>query len=150
MEATAADELYPVPSPDGRWIAYTSNRTGRSEVFIRLLGDGGVIMQVSLDGGAEPVWSRDGRELFYRRGTRQGSELIAAALRLDGAPQVVSRTALFDASACLASSPRAGYDVSPDGRWFAFTRRVSAGLIAILQNVPEPYRRALRATGHGS
>jgi eukaryotic-like serine/threonine-protein kinase len=60
-----ADESAPRFSPDGRWIAYVSNETGQSEVYVRSTS-GQVKQRVSNEGGAEPVWNRDGRALFYR------------------------------------------------------------------------------------
>ena len=64
--ATAFHESSPRFSPDGRWVAYVSNESGRSEVYVRPLADPSQKSQVSIDGGVEPVWARDGRELFYR------------------------------------------------------------------------------------
>ena len=54
-------------SPDGRWLAYRSNRSGRSEIWVRATA-GSAPVRVSQDGGREPTWSRDGRELFYLQG----------------------------------------------------------------------------------
>jgi serine/threonine-protein kinase len=139
--ATAADESYVVPSPDGRWFAYVSDHSGRPEVYLRALGGSDVQLQVSVDGASEPVWSRDGRELYYRRATPKGTELVAAALDLDGEPRVRARTRLFDISGFDTAAPHANYDVSPDGRWFVFARPDGANHIVVLQNVPELARR---------
>jgi Tol biopolymer transport system component len=144
--ATDADESYVVPSPDGRWFAYLSDHSGRPEVYVRALGESDVQLQVSVDGASEPVWSRDGRELFYRRATPGGADLVAAALQLDAEPRVVSRTRLFDVSGFDTGAPHANYDVSPDGRWFVFARRGGADHIVVLQNVPELARRIARGT----
>jgi serine/threonine-protein kinase len=137
---TPADESYVVPSADGRWFAYVSDRSGRSEVYVRALRGGDALLQVSADGGTEPVWSRDGRELFYRRGTPTGAELVAARLELGAEPRVLVRSALFDVSDFDAAAPHANYDVSPDG-WFVFARRVGSDHIVVLQNFPELVRR---------
>ena len=75
-----------VPSPDGRWFAYISDHSGRPEVYLRALSGSDVQLQVSVDGASEPIWSRDGQELFYRRATPMGTELVAAALQLDAEP----------------------------------------------------------------
>jgi serine/threonine protein kinase len=58
-------QVQPRFSPDERWVAYTSNETGRWEVFVERFPDAGVHQQVSYGGGAQPVWRRDGKELFY-------------------------------------------------------------------------------------
>ena len=60
--------MAPVVSPDGLWMAYVSNESGRAEVHVRAFPGMEGRTQVSLEGGTEPLWSRDGRELFYRSG----------------------------------------------------------------------------------
>ncbi|HKH94411.1 MAG TPA: protein kinase, partial [Gemmatimonadaceae bacterium] len=67
--ATRFIEQYPALSHDDRWLAFTSNQSGREEIYLRRLEGEGEQIQVSLGGGTEPVWSPDGRELFYRSGT---------------------------------------------------------------------------------
>jgi Tol biopolymer transport system component len=52
-------------SPDGRWLAYASNPSGRSEVYVQPYGRSGARQQVSTNGGISPLWGRDGREIFY-------------------------------------------------------------------------------------
>ena len=116
-----ASEYAPEPSPDGRWLAYTSNETGRFEVMVRSLASpGSGRWQVSTNGGAEPAWAPDGRELFYRT---DDSMYVA---QLGGGPgfQVLSRRALFDATPYIGFAPyNRGYDLWPDGRRFVFLRR---------------------------
>ena len=70
--ATPASEECASVSPDGRWVAYASNETGRDEVYLQRFPELGAKVQVSTDGGYSPVWSRDGRELFYAR-EREGA-----------------------------------------------------------------------------
>ena len=135
-----------VPSPDGRWFAYISDHSGRPEVYLRALSGSDVQLQVSVDGASEPIWSRDGQELFYRRATPMGTELVAAALQLGAEPRVLRRTRLFDVSGYDTAAPHANYDVSPDGRWFVFARPDGANHIVVLQNVPELARRIARGS----
>jgi Tol biopolymer transport system component len=135
-----ADETYVVVSPDGRWFAYTSDHSGRPELYLRALRGSDVQLQVSVDGATEPMWSRDGREIFYRAGSR----LVAAQLQLGADPSVVSRTSLFDVSVYDAAGPHANYDVSPDGTWFVFARRGGTNHIVVIQNVAELARRLAR------
>src|SRR5258706_2718859 len=63
---TPAVEVSPVFSPDGRWLAYMSLESGGPEVYVRPFPGPGGKWQVSTGGGVMPVWSRNGRELFYR------------------------------------------------------------------------------------
>ena len=59
-------------SPDGRWLAYVSTRSGRNEVYVRPFPDAGAsLQQVSTDGGTEPVWAHSGRQLFYVNGAQE-------------------------------------------------------------------------------
>jgi len=144
LVGTASDESFVVPSSDARWFAYISDHSGRPELYLRALGGSDVQLQVSTDGASEPVWARDGREIFYRAGSR----LFAAKLELDAEPKVVSRTDLFDVSGYDSAAPHSNYDVSPDGSWFVFARRGGTNHIVVLQNVPELARRIARGAGN--
>jgi Tol biopolymer transport system component len=57
-------------SPDGRWVAYVSNEFGRYEIYVRSFSNAQMKWQISDGGGVEPVWARNGQELFYRAGDR--------------------------------------------------------------------------------
>jgi serine/threonine-protein kinase len=137
---TEADETYAVASPDGRWFAYTSDHSGRAELYVRSLTGSNALLQVSNEGASEPMWSRNANEIFYRSGTN----LVGARLSLAGEPGVIDRKILFDVSQYDAAGPHSGYDVSPDGSWFVFARRGDASHIVVLQNVAELARRAAR------
>ncbi len=63
-------------SPDGRWLAYTSDETGQQQVYVISFPDGAGKWQISTEGGSEPLWSKDGRKLFYRAGERVMSVVI--------------------------------------------------------------------------
>ena len=65
LSSTAADEHYGTLSPDGRWLAYISNETDTYEVYVESFPATGFKRQVSTQGGFEPQWRRDGKELFY-------------------------------------------------------------------------------------
>lgn len=102
-------------SPDGRWLAYTENVSSRSEIFIQGFPEPGVKRQVSIDGGREAIWGRDGKELFFRNGRRMYSVTIAASAGLQwGRP-----TLLFEGDYHV--SPH-DYDVAPDGRFLMIKR----------------------------
>jgi len=105
-------EWFPRISPEGRLIAYVTNKTARSEVYMRpLLGDGPQV-QVSVGGGTEPVWAPDGRELFYRAPGYMMSARIAEQPRLD----VVRRDTLFRDPFVRLGTGSVNYDVFPDGK----------------------------------
>jgi eukaryotic-like serine/threonine-protein kinase len=112
---TRFTETTPRFGPDGRWIAYASNESGRDEVFVRPFPGPGGKTQISTDTGTNPSWSPDGREIFYRRGT---------------AVMVVSVTTAggFSASAprLLLDGPYLGgtnYGVMADGKRFVVVER---------------------------
>ncbi len=103
-------------SPDGRWIVYASNESGRTEIFVRPFKHGGGKWQVSTDGGRFPNWSPDGKELFYRK----GKALMVVAVTTEGSTfQPGTPTILFE-----LESGGVGihwpYDVAPDGKRFVW------------------------------
>ena len=113
--ATKAFEAFPEFSPDGRWLAYVSDESGRNEVYLRSFPDGKRTLQVSTDGGMSPLWAPDGRELFYwdvgftklmRAAISPGQNLSA------GAPAL-----LFEFSSIRSGFLRF-YDITPDGQRF--------------------------------
>jgi Tol biopolymer transport system component len=109
------DEFAPTVSPDGRWFAYASNESGRSEIFVRLLDDPGAgRTQVSLHGGEEPRWARSGKELYYR--TRAG-ELMAAEVTLGATFSARPPRVLFVIPNAATDNFHQAYDVSRDGRF---------------------------------
>ena len=57
-------------SPNGRWVAYISDESGQDEIYVQPFPEGGQRWLISTGGGIEPMWSRDGRELFYRNGNQ--------------------------------------------------------------------------------
>ncbi|HJS48546.1 MAG TPA: protein kinase [Gemmatimonadales bacterium] len=134
VAATQFEETGPELSPDGRWIAFSSSRSGRKEVYVRPFpGVEGGQWQVSVDGGTEPRWNRNGRELFFWN-TR--GEMVAAALTLEPSFGVASRTILFGGN-WFRNDDSHFYDVFPDGRTF----------VALRLNLSEADVRA--AQGHG-
>ncbi len=108
---TEANETPGVISPNGKWLAYVSDTTGRLEVYVQDLEAFGARVQVSVEGGRAPVWSRDGTELFYRLGDAMyGVPVIAGARFQPGTPEL-----LFEGSFFNLDTPQANYDVTPDG-----------------------------------
>jgi eukaryotic-like serine/threonine-protein kinase len=138
--ATRFIEGYPALSPDGQFLSYVSDESGRAEVYVRATAEGGDRIMVSQDGGSEPVWSRDGRELFYR----DGAAGWLVALRIERAPElrVTAREKLFEVSDLEAANPHANYDVAPDGR-FIFVRQMRATELIYIQNWVDLAKRAV-------
>jgi len=114
---TPFDERSPRFSPDGKWLAYVSDESGRTEVYVQPYPGPGAKWVVSTDGGIDPVWSKDGRELFYRHGDELMSVSVAAPREFSsGRPRRLFETR-FDIG---DNGPN--YDVSPDGKWFVMPR----------------------------
>ena len=102
-------------SPDGLTIAYVSDETGRDEVYLRSVARPSDGIAVSVDGGREPMWSPDGKELFYR----QGETFLAVGVSSASPIGVGDARKLFEIRAASGrSANHAGYAVSPDGRRF--------------------------------
>ena len=118
---TAFDELMPTFSPNGRWVAYVSNESGQDEVYVRPFRGAGGRWKISTGGGVEPVWAHSGRELFYRRPTR---EMVAVRVRTDPAFEVGPQSVLFSGRDFPPADSHQGYDVSPDDKEFLMLKRV--------------------------
>ena len=134
--ASRFEEQYPAISADGKWIAYTSDQSGTTEVYARSLAPSGDQVQVSLAGGTEPMWGPSGRELFYRAPGSGGVHLMSASMQLNPTLTVTERRRLFDVSDIVTAAPHSNYDVSPDGRTFAMVRQNPATRIMVIQNFP--------------
>ena len=107
-------------SPDGRWLAYVSNRAGRNEVLVRPFPEAGAsLQQVSANGGTEPVWAHSGRELFYVNGA---AELVAVQVSTDAGFAAGQQEALFSVVGYMRNTAKAMYDVTPDDQRFVMLR----------------------------
>ena len=142
--ASQFTEGWPAVSPDGRLLAFVSDQSGRPEVYVRPLTGMGSQVQVSLDGGSEPVWGPGGRELFYRRPMGAQVDLVAATIQTTPEFRVLSRKTLFPASEYDPAQPHSNYDVSPNGKEFVMVRRNPSSHIVVIQNLPELMRRSQR------
>ena len=129
-------EAYPALSADGHWLAYVSDESGRAEVYVRAFPGMGAKIVISQNGGSEPIWSHDGRELFYRGPSGGSPTLIAAQVETSPAFRVVSRTPLFDDADYETATPHPNYDVMPDGRSFIMVRLGRASEFIYLQSWP--------------
>jgi serine/threonine-protein kinase len=99
-------------SPDSRWVAYSSDETRWWEVYVEPYPGPGPQVRISTEGGTQPVWSRDGKELFYRC----GSKMMVASIITEPEFKVTSSEVLFEGRYLMFGAFH-NYDVAPDGRF---------------------------------
>jgi serine/threonine-protein kinase len=144
---TPFNEAGGVISPDGRFLAYASDESGRDEVYIRQFPRQGGKWQISIDGGRQPVWARNGKEIFYRN----GDKMMVVSIETEPAFRVGKPVFLFDGPFTGPDlAVAAYYDASPDGQHFVMVQAVESWptQIQIVQNwfaelkqrVPSPKR----------
>ncbi|HEU4879466.1 MAG TPA: hypothetical protein VFT21_08435, partial [Gemmatimonadaceae bacterium] len=126
---------FPAVSPDGKWLAYVSDRSGRDEIYVRRRARGGVTARISQRGGTEPVWSPSGVELYYRESST--GFLVAAMIRADSSIRGGVTTYLFSMRDMVPGVTHANYDVSPNGWMLVMVRRSLDSRVRILRNVPK-------------
>jgi eukaryotic-like serine/threonine-protein kinase len=114
---TPFDERSPRFSPDGKWLAYVSNESGRDEVYVQPFPGPGRKWLISTDGGIDPLWSRNGRELFYRQGEQM--MVVSTVSTPDFSANRPRR--LFE-TRFDAGDNGPNYDVAPDGKSFLMLR----------------------------
>ncbi len=137
---TKFNECCPAFSPDGHWMAYMSNETGRNEVYVQPFPGPGGKWQVSTDGGGQPVWGRSGRELFYLNWNKVMSVSVITQ------PSFSASTPRLVADAPTPAPPlsSAGY-ASPDGQRFLFVKaseeNVPPGEVRVVLNWSEELKR---------
>ncbi|MGE5102507.1 MAG: TolB family protein, partial [Deltaproteobacteria bacterium] len=118
-----AQESHMRLSPDGNWMAYQSNESGRFEIYVRPFPNNGARVRVSTDGGTEPLWSRSGSSLMYRTLTG-GAE--SAAVKSGAAFLVGERRLVLPPSDYLTDLTHATYDLWPDGSGFLMVKPIGA------------------------
>jgi len=137
---TAFTERFPRFSPDGRFVAYVSDESGKDEVYVRDFPNGTGQWQVSATGGTAPLWSRDGKEIFYV----ERDKLMAVSVTSRPAFAIGVAAMLFDKRPLAA-----GYDVSSDGKRFVVLERPAGEpplAIHVVHNWFEEFRGQQRAT----
>jgi serine/threonine-protein kinase len=140
LVATEYTESFPALSPDTRFVAYSSDQSGRSEVYVRAVHGAGDAVQVSLDGGTEAAWGPTGREIFYRTLSDSVPRLAVAEVHTVPSFAVERRRVLFPIADIASANPHSNYDVSPDGKTFVMVRRSPATRIMVIQNLPSLVR----------
>jgi serine/threonine protein kinase/Tol biopolymer transport system component len=136
---TPSDELFPQLSPDGRWMAYTSDISGRREVWVRAFPAADRETQISTEGGEQPRWRGDGKELFFEAGD---GKLNAVSVNMQGDLFTASAPGrLFDMHlAQTENGAQFQYDVSADGNRFLIVTRGTADkapLLSVIANWSE-------------
>ena len=128
--ATEFSEYAPSISPDGKYMAYVSNQSGRFEVWVCTFPDGHGKWQVSTAGGVEPLWSRDGKELFY---VTEGYLVSAAVTTTPGFQALPPERLFLSAPFVLYGVFNRNYDQMPDRRLLMIRRDedVSTRLVAV-------------------
>ena len=111
---TPFTESAPCFSPDGRWLGYVSDESGRYEIYVQPYPGPGGKWQVSTDGGTEPLWNRNGRELFYR----SGDKMMAVDIATQPGFAASKPRMLFEGPYEPTPVTFPNYDVSPDGQRF--------------------------------
>lgn len=118
MVSTQFHEYGAALSPDGRWMAYQSNESGRPEIYVRDLSEAGGRWQISTAGGEEPRWSPDARELYFRN----NDLFMSVAIQNHPAFQAATPENLFGGIYNLRSNTSVSYDVDPKGNRFLMIR----------------------------
>jgi serine/threonine-protein kinase len=113
------NEGVPQFSPDGNWVAYVSDESGREEIYVTAYPGPAQKVPISTDGGKEPVWNPNGRELFYR----SGSKMMAVDIATQPAFARSRPRELFRGDYVPMAGPGSNYDVSRDGRRFLMIQR---------------------------
>lgn len=115
---TPINERAPTFSPDGRWLAYFTVESGRSEVYVRAFPDKGSKVQISNDEGSSPVWSRNGREVFFRS---RNNQIMVVPYTVKGDLFVAEKPRLWSGRKLALTPTARGFDVAPDGKHIVAT-----------------------------
>jgi serine/threonine-protein kinase len=142
-------------SPDGRWVVYCSMESGKAEIYVQPWPGPGPKIQISSDGGMDPVWRPDGKEIFYRSGTKMMAVAVSTQPSFQaGRPHVLwEGDYMFGpSSGCgIKGTTTTSYDVSPDGQRFLMIRetdqKMYATKIVVVLNWMEELKRKLADAG---
>jgi Tol biopolymer transport system component/predicted Ser/Thr protein kinase len=126
---TRFDESVPRFSPDGRWLAYISNESGHFEIYVQPYPGPGGKWQISTEGGTEPVWNPNGRELFYR----SGDKMMAVEITTQPGFSAGKPRMLFEGQYEPSPATTPNYDVSRDGQRFLMLKPTESAEVAPTQ-----------------
>jgi serine/threonine-protein kinase len=139
-------------SPDGRWVAYSSDESGEAEIYVQAFPGPGLKLQISNNGGTDPVWRRSGGELYYRNGNQMMVVAVTTSSQFKaGAPRVLWEGNYSHGSSSSCGMPgvaSSNYDVSADGERFLMVREEPAPpstRIVVVLNWVEELKAKMRA-----
>lgn len=138
-------------SPDGRWLAYANTESGSYEVYVRAFPDTGTKVLISNAGGVMPIWSRNGRELFYRT---EDQRIMAVNYTVKGDLFVPDKPRLWSGKQLANSGLSTNFDIAPDGKSFIVLMpadspepRETQSHVKIATNFFDEVRRRVAAQG---
>jgi Tol biopolymer transport system component len=142
---TSANERLAHVSPDSRWMAYVSDKSGRDEIWVRAFPEGAAEIQVSREGGTEPVWAPDGTTLYYR--DRTGSRIYAVPVTSGAVPQFGNATVT---SGHWQAGPAFNrlYDIHPNNSLLMMLPETFGREIKVVLNFDEVVRRKMDQAPH--
>ncbi len=141
LDRSEFSKYTPHISPDGHWLAYTGNDSGRNEIYVTSYPEAGSKITISTDGGSEPFWSQNGHELFYRN--VGNNKLMAVDVETSPTFRASRPKALF-------GGPYTSYDITPDGQRFLVIKapppvaQASGGQVTIVFHWLEELRRRVQ------
>ena len=143
-------------SADGRWLAYSSNESGNSQVYVRAFPDKGGHWQISSTGGTTPIFSRNGRDLFFFDPT--DNRIMMASYSANGDTFVAEKPRVWSGQSVVAlalnGTVGAQYDVAPDGKRLAIatsaggSTQQDAGHVIFLENFIDELQRRVPLNGN--
>jgi eukaryotic-like serine/threonine-protein kinase len=134
-------ENMPRVSPDGKWLMYQSNESGRFDVYVRPFPENGARIQVSDNGGTEPLWGRSGKTLYYRDPMGQ---LVEVAISSAGGISIGARRVVLTGD-YLTDASHADYDVAPNGKFLMLKRAGEGSQTIVVHNWARELREKTRA-----
>jgi hypothetical protein len=152
-----APEGSPKFSPDGRWLAYCSNESGKPQVYVQAFPGPGAKIQISSDGGTDPVWKRKGGELYYRNGDSMMAVTVSTAPKLTASRPLELWKGRYSHGMSDSCGPpgatSSNYDATADGKRFLMIkdddqdRAASRQIVVVLGWAEEVSRIAAKAWG---
>jgi eukaryotic-like serine/threonine-protein kinase len=130
LVTSPAREVSPALSPDGKWLAYASDESGTFEIYVRPFPNAASARwQVSTAGGSSPLWSRSGKELFFRN---DRGDLVSAEVKGEPSFSVGAQRVLFSLKPFTFADPLLTYVASPDDKRFLMMRETASGESGLL------------------
>jgi serine/threonine-protein kinase len=129
-------ESLPRLSPDGKWLSYQSNETDRFEIYVRPFPGSGARVQVSDNGGTEPIWGKDGRSLYYRG---PEGEVVKVSVTTGSDFSIGARSVALTGD-YLTDSSHPNWDVGPAGQFLMLKRSGAESQTIVVHNWAREFR----------